>query len=208
MKVGKPIYFSPNFHHRMYVDKETKSVKIEYTLNPGGINNVAEIHLKKQVMFAKTKDEPMIYFHSNDKIVFLTTQGIEKLFLMEMPQQSSGFRRKRYNLREIANISYSEKEMIRRILFDQYHYKKELNSQINHLNMLQIRTNIIKRNLILNEYTIDRVEEPKTKLKASYQDKNIGDFSYFIVDSFRRQLNFSYLSWKIIDQVRAKKFKL
>ena len=74
--------------------------------------------------------------------------------------------------------------------------------------MLQIRTNILKRGLLLNEYTTDRVEVTKTELKSSYADKNIGDFSYFIVDSFRRELNFSYLSWKIIEQVQAKKFKL
>ena len=159
-------------------------------------------------MYAKTKDEPIIYFHANDKIAYLSQMGVEKLLLLEMNKPGSNSRRRHYKVREIANISYSEKDMIRRILYDQFHYKKELSSQIGHLNMLQIRTNILKRGLLLNEYTTDRVEVTKTELKSSYADKNIGDFSYFIVDSFRRELNFSYLSWKIIEQVQAKKFKL
>ena len=128
MRIGKPVYFSPDFHHRLYVDKLSKTVKVEYTLNPGGLNIAAEFNIKKQLMYAKTKNEPMIYFHANDKIAYLSHIGVEKLFLLEMNKPGSSSRRRHYKVREIANISYSEKEMVRRILYDQFHYKKELTS--------------------------------------------------------------------------------
>ena len=65
--------------------------------------------------------------------------------------------------------------------------------------MLQIRATIVKRGLMLNEYLLDDVEKKKTNVKSEYQDNNIGNFSVFIVDSFRRELNFSYLAWKVIE---------
>ena len=128
MRIGRPAYFSPDFLHRLYVNKESKTVKVEYTLNPGGLSVVAEFNIKKQLMHAKTKNEPMIYFHANDKIAYVSQMGVEKLLLLDMYKPGTNTRRRHYIVREIANISYSEKEMVRRILYDQFHYKKELAS--------------------------------------------------------------------------------
>lgn len=65
--------------------------------------------------------------------------------------------------------------------------------------MLQIRASIMKRGLLLNEYLLDNVEQKKKNIKREYPDANIGNFSYFIVDNYRRDMNFSYMSWKVIE---------
>lgn len=66
----------------------------------------------------------------------------------------------------------------------------------------------MKRGLLLNEYLLDNVETKKTNIKREYPDNNIGNFSYFIVDNYRRDMNFSYMSWKIIEQIANKKISI
>lgn len=61
---------------------------------------------------------------------------------------------------------------------------------------------------MLNEYLLDTVENEKQVTLVEYPDANIGNFNYFIVDCFRRELNFSYLAWKVIEQIRAKKLSI
>lgn len=51
----------------------------------------------------------------------------------------------------------------------------------------------------MNEFVLNNSEKKKHEIKREYQDKNIGNFSYFIVDTYRRELNFSYFSWKVIE---------
>lgn len=94
------------------------------------------------------------------------------------------------------------------MLYDNYNFKKELVSQIKHQRMLQIRASIIKRGLLLNEYLLDKTEAKKHDIKSEYLDNNIGNFNYFIVDCFRRELNFSYLAWKTIEQIKNKKLSI
>jgi hypothetical protein len=69
----------------------------------------------------------MIYFHDDDKIVYLTVQGIEKVFEIVKTQKK---RKTLYSLKEIANAFYSKKDFIKRVLYDNYNFKKELVSQI------------------------------------------------------------------------------
>lgn len=61
---------------------------------------------------------------------------------------------------------------------------------------------------MLNEYLLDTVEIKKKSTKSEYPDNNIGNFNFFIVDCYRRELNFSYLSWKIIEQIKKKKLSI
>ena len=130
MKIGRPVYFSPNFLYRIFIDGESKKI----TINQNTTNvTVLTLEERKHLMYQKSKNMPMIYFHDNDRLVYLTQAGVEKVFLIEKEQRK---RRTIYSIKEIANIFYSEKEMIRRVLFDQFNFKKELGSQIRHLHML------------------------------------------------------------------------
>lgn len=62
MKVGKPIYFSPSFSYRLYIDQNTKKVMLNHAL----LNkNVLSVDIRKQLMFQKEKTHPMIYFHDD-----------------------------------------------------------------------------------------------------------------------------------------------
>ena len=61
---------------------------------------------------------------------------------------------------------------------------------------------------MLNEYLLDDVEKKKTSVRSEYPDNNIGNFGIFIVDCFRRELNFSYLAWKVIEQIKNKKLSI
>lgn len=83
------------------------------------------LDIKKHIMFQKKKTHPMIYFHDDDKLVYLTLQGIEKVIEIVKIQKK---RRTLYSLKEIANCYYSKKELIRRVLIDNFNFKKDLSS--------------------------------------------------------------------------------
>jgi hypothetical protein len=59
----------------------------------------------------------MIYFHDDDKIVYLTVHGVEKAFKIK---KKLGNKRKRgtCELIEIANIYYNENAFVRRYVID------------------------------------------------------------------------------------------
>lgn len=44
MKVGEPIYFSPNFVHRLYIDHQSKKIMVNHTLTN---KNILSIDIKK-----------------------------------------------------------------------------------------------------------------------------------------------------------------
>lgn len=48
---------------------------------------------------------------------------------------------------------------------------------------------------------INKTEEEHTDLKKEYPDKNLGAFNSFIIGNYRREMTFSYLSWKIIEEI-------
>jgi hypothetical protein len=61
---------------------------------------------------------------------------------------------------------------------------------------------------LLNEYTYANSHLEERKFKSEYFDKNIGNLSYSIVENYRRELNFSWVSWQLLDQIRQKKFSI
>jgi hypothetical protein len=105
-------------------------------------------------------------------------------------------------LKEVASCYYNEKQMVRRVLYDQHNYNRQLICQLKPNNMLQIRADIIKRGLLLNEYTYANSHLKERALQSEYFDKNIGNLSYSIVENYRRELNFSWVSWQLVDQIR------
>lgn len=68
-------------------------------------------------MFQIEKTHPMIYFHDNDKIIYLTVHGVEKLILIE---KVLGTRRRKASCKlvEISNLYYNEKSFVRRFILD------------------------------------------------------------------------------------------
>ena len=73
---------------------------------------------------------------------------------------------------------------------------------------MQIRGDMLRRGLLLNEYLITSCDNNKTSLKREYEENNTGNFNYFIVNNFRKELNFSYLSWKIIEEIANKNLSI
>jgi hypothetical protein len=57
----------------------------------------------------------MIYFHDNDKIVYTTVHGIEKLYEIEKLQKR---KKTTVTLKEIANIYYNKNCFARRFFYD------------------------------------------------------------------------------------------
>lgn len=49
MKVGKPLYFSPNFHHRLFVDNDSDEIILNYTLT--NANLVTLKGIRKNLMY-------------------------------------------------------------------------------------------------------------------------------------------------------------
>ena len=48
MKLGKPMYFSPNFHYRIYIDSITKEIFINFTLTN---TNIYTLNIRKNILF-------------------------------------------------------------------------------------------------------------------------------------------------------------
>lgn len=48
MKLGKPIYFSPNFHHRLFIDLNTKEIVLNFALTN---TNIYKIDIRKKLLF-------------------------------------------------------------------------------------------------------------------------------------------------------------
>lgn len=59
--------------------------------------------------------------------------------------------------------------------------------------------------MLLNEFLLANTDKKKKHIKPFYPDNNLGDLDNFIIVNFRRQNTFSYLTWKIIDQISKKK---
>lgn len=157
MKVGKPIYFSPNFLHRLYIDPNTKELILNYTLTNQTILN---LNITSQLMFQKEKTHPMVYFHDNQKLIYLTAIGIEKVFeIVKVP----GKRRKNEtcSLKEISNCFYSDLTLIRRFIMDNLSFNNQYSSQLSKTTLLKFRADILKRDLLLNVYTIANTDKPK-----------------------------------------------
>lgn len=114
MKLGKPIYFSPNFLHRLYIDPNSKELILNYTLTN---QTILSLNITSQLMFQKEKSHPMVYFHDDNKLIYLTSIGIEKVFeIVKTP----GKRRNKEtcSLKEISNCFYQDQALIRRFLMD------------------------------------------------------------------------------------------
>lgn len=59
----------------------------------------------------------MIYFHDNQKLVYVTGTGIEKVFkIIKTPGEKK--KKDTCSLKEIANSYYNENAFIRRFLMD------------------------------------------------------------------------------------------
>lgn len=59
----------------------------------------------------------MIYFHDNDHLVYLTIQGVEKMFNFKTTVATKR-RKATCKLIETANIYYNEKTFVRRFILD------------------------------------------------------------------------------------------
>ena len=115
MKQIDPIYFSPDFLHRIYINDE-REIIINYTLDNV---DLIKLDIKKQIMFQKKKTNPMFYFHSNDEIIYLSKAGVEKLFKF-IKQPDKNKRLFKCHLEEISNIAYNQKQLVRRFKMDKF----------------------------------------------------------------------------------------
>lgn len=105
MKIGKPLYFSPDLHHRIFIDPSTKEVVLNFTLTNV---NIHSMDIRKTLLFQIAKTHPMIYFHDNHHIMYLSTQGVEKLYNFKTTVATKK-RKATCELVETSNIYYNEK---------------------------------------------------------------------------------------------------
>jgi hypothetical protein len=105
----------------------------------------------------------MIYFHDNAKIMYVTTSGVEKI--LQIDKVTSGWKKRTTTtVTEIANTYYSKSSFVRRFILDQMNMNKQLVSTLSIMNMLRMRYDITRRNLLLNEYLIKKVEDKKDNM--------------------------------------------
>ena len=148
----------------------------------------------------------MIYFHDDSSIIYVTNQGVEKRFLIE--KQIANARRKGFcRLKEISNIYYNEKSFVRRFVLDPLSFNMQQASQMEKTDILKFRGDILKRNLQLNIYLND-VDSDQGAIPRVFKEKNVNAFSHFIINNYRVEMTFSYMSWKILSNLADKKIKL
>lgn len=100
----------------------------------------------------------MIYFHDDKSIVYVTNQGVEKRFKME--KQIANARRKGFcKLTEVSNIYYNEKSFIRRFVLDPLSFNMQQASQMEKIDILKFRGDILKRNMQLSIFLSDQTDK-------------------------------------------------
>ncbi len=139
MKVGSPLYFSPNFIHRVYIDQNSKKVMINHTLTN---KNIIAVDIKKQLMFQKKKTHPMFYFHNDEQVVYLLQNGIEKVCKIEKIP-AGWFSKARIELKEVSNCYYNENALMRRFMFDPMNFNNQLGTQMTKINILKFRADLL-----------------------------------------------------------------
>ena len=143
----------------------------------------------------------MIYFHNNKQIVYLTHVGIEKIFeIVRTPHEGRGRRKKdTITLKEISNMFYNDTSLVRRFLIDNTSFSNNFATAIDKTDILRFRAEILKRHLMMNIYLTTDTDVHKDYIsRFREQDQNVNSFSYFLINNYRRELSFNYLSWKII----------
>mmetsp|Transcript_9029 Transcript_9029/g.8463 ORF Transcript_9029/g.8463 Transcript_9029/m.8463 type:complete len:165 (-) Transcript_9029:1392-1886(-) len=155
MKIGSPRYFSPNFLHRLFVDSNTKRIRINHNLEDLCI---LEVDMKRQVMYQKKKTHPMIYFHDNESLMYLTPKGIEKVVKIEKIP-ATWFKKARVELQDISTCFHNEEAFLRRFMLDPQNFSDQLGTQMALTNKLKFRGDIIQRELKLNVFRQDRLFE-------------------------------------------------
>jgi hypothetical protein len=75
-------------------------------------------------------------------------------------------------------------------------------------NLLKFKADIIKRYYIINYYNIANTDKEKKELTRFVSDHNINTLSHFIINNYRRELSFNYLSWKVINAMSNRKIAL
>lgn len=75
-------------------------------------------------MFQIEKTHPMIYFHDNDKLIYLTIHGVEKMFQIKRVV-GNRLRKGSCTLKEVANIYYNDSTFIRRYILDPLSYNMQ-----------------------------------------------------------------------------------
>jgi hypothetical protein len=63
----------------------------------------------------------------------------------------------------------------------------------------------------LNIYRPDQLEvkpEDREVRSRFFEDKNVNHFDHFIIDNYRRDMSFNYLSWKVIEDIGKRKIKV
>ena len=71
----------------------------------------------------------MIYFHNDDQLVYLTQDGVERLFRLEF-LEATKYKASQCIITEVSNIFYTEAQLIRRFLSDQINFNDQMCMQI------------------------------------------------------------------------------
>jgi hypothetical protein len=59
----------------------------------------------------------MIYFHNNDHLVYLTVDGVERLFKLDF-EEATSTKTSQCFVTEVSNIYFNEDQLVRRFLSD------------------------------------------------------------------------------------------
>lgn len=204
MKIGKPLYFSPDFHHRIFIDPSSKEVVLNFTLTNV---NIYSMDIRKHLIFQIEKTHPMIYFHDNQHITYMTNMGVEKLFNFRTTVATRK-RKATCELVETANIYYNEKSFLRRFMLDPLSFNPNQASQMESEDILKFRGDVLKRYLHLDVYRTTQNDKKKYDITRFLRDKNISLFTHFIINNYRQQLTFNYLNWKVLNQLADKKINI
>ena len=74
--------------------------------------------------------------------------------------------------------------------------------------LLRLKNDMLRRNLLLKVYTIDKIDAKRQPHDHQYADHNINHNNFFIINNYRQALNFTFYTWRIFEEIEKGKINI
>lgn len=102
-------------------------------------------------------------------------------------------------IKDVSSCYFNEKSFLYRYMLDSKNFSHAYSHLIGRINLLKLRCESLQRNIKLEHYTsVTNCEDHDDITRFLHDEYNVSQYDYFIINNYRKQLNFSYLTWKVI----------
>jgi hypothetical protein len=88
-------------------------------------------------------------------------------------------------------------------MLDSMNFSNIYSHAVGDMNLLKFQSEYLQRNLKLEIYTTATNNDHHTNIsRFNHSEYNVNKYDHFIINNYRQELSFSYLTWKIIDSIK------